>query len=463
VRIAAISVAPVFPDLVIGGSQKILADVTTGLKQAGHDIQIWSTGTEAHSGDFEIDSVPVHPVLRFRGAFPATHQISPTALAQTANRLSAAAEWADRVYLHADAVYMRHAIEGAEIVRSIHDFVYEEALLSALTLPAATTIVPSDYLKRCVETTVAFSGRETIEPVLSIPNGIKVPEAIPEPRLPAGVAPREDGDLILLFPHRPEPTKGIHEAMLLATEIQRQKPARKVRLLVPTYSDGSDLDAAAGSAEEIHDLARDLRADHVVELHGWLKPTDMPGYYAAGDVTLCLGSFIESFGLVPVESLASGTPSVCARVGALRQFEGIEGISMVPQADISAAAEAVSTLLEISGDDIESGQATISSRYSFEAMIDGYEKAITGELGSERKVGHGSDEVLELTPWCAVSGDQIYDDYTGRSQGFPIMVERLASTNNSLHLDQGIVDDALRCEILRAVEQGILVRQFTFE
>lgn len=462
-RIAAISVAPVFPNQVIGGSQKILADVAAGLKRSGHDIQIWCTGTEAHSGDFEIDGVVVHPVLRFRGAFPATHQISPAALAQSANRLSAAAEWADRVYLHADAVYMRHAIEGAEIVRSIHDFVYEEALLSTLTLPADSTIVPSDYLKKCIETTVAFSGRETIEPVVSVPNGIRVPQSLPEPRLPEGISPREEDDLILLFPHRPEPTKGIHEAMLTAGDVQRRFPDRNVRLLIPTYPTGSELDAAAGSAAQISELAKDLHVEDLVELHDWLDPVDMQGYYAAGEVTLCLGSFIESFGLVPVESVASGTPAVCARVGALRLYEGVQGISMVAQADISAAVEAVSATLELTDEAIEIGRGTIASRFSFDAMIDGYENAITGDLGSTRDIRYTSEDIVELAPWCEVSSGHIYDDYAGRSQAFPLLAPKLSLDQNSIRLDQRIVDVDLRTEIMAAVEQGILVRQFTFD
>ncbi|WFG40089.1 glycosyltransferase [Candidatus Lucifugimonas marina] len=462
-RIAAISVAPVFPNQVIGGSQKILADVAAGLKRSGHDIQIWCTGTEAHSGDFEIDGVPVHPVLRLRGAFPATHQITPSALAQTANRLSAAAEWADRVYLHADAVYLRHAIEGAEIVRSIHDFVYEEALLSTLTLPADSTIVPSEYLKRCIETTVAFSGRESIEPVVSVPNGIKVPPTLPESRLPEGISPREESDLILLFPHRPEPTKGIHEAMLTAGEVQRRIPDRNVRLLIPTYPTGSELDAAAGSAAQISELAKDLHVENLVELHDWLNPVDMPGYYAAGDVTLCLGAFIESFGLVPIESVANGAPAVCARVGALRQYEGVQGISMVAQADISAAVEAVSTMLEITDEDIEIGRSTIASRFSFDAMISGYENAIAGDLGNTRDIRYASDDIVELAPWCEVSGDLIYDDYAGRSQTFTLLAPKLSLNQSRIRLDQRIVDEELRAEIMNAVEQGILVRQFAFD
>ncbi|MEE8045919.1 MAG: glycosyltransferase family 4 protein, partial [Dehalococcoidia bacterium] len=379
-RIAAISVAPVFPDHVIGGSQEILADLSTGLKNNGHDIQIWCTGTESHEGDFDIAGVPVHPDLQLRGSFPATHQVSPTALACTSDVLRRAADWADRVYLHADAIYLRHALAGTKIIRSIHDYVYEEALLSTLTLQADTTIVPSEYLKNCVEATVALSGRKSIEPVMAIPNGVHVPDAPPEPKLPIGVPAREENDLILLFPHRPEPTKGIDEAISTALEVQRLEPSRNVRLLMPAYSSDSNLDEAVESGEELTQIAQEMGAGDIVELHSWLSPSEMPAYYAAGDVTLCIGSFIESFGLVPIESVANGTPAICARVGALRQFADIDGITLVPYGQIEAAAQAVleaTTGATNTEETLNSGRTQIESRYSLESMISGYEGAIS--------------------------------------------------------------------------------------
>ena len=66
-RIAAISVTPLFPDYVHGGSQKILADVATGLKTNGHDVEIWCPHLDGNVDDFEIDNVIVHPTLKLRG------------------------------------------------------------------------------------------------------------------------------------------------------------------------------------------------------------------------------------------------------------------------------------------------------------------------------------------------------------------------------------------------------------
>ena len=465
-RIAAISVAPVFPEHVIGGSQKILADLSVGLKKRGHDVQIWCTETEQHSGDFNIDGVPVRPDLKLRGVFPATHQVSPISLARTAGVLRRTADWADRVYLHADSVYLRHAIEGAQIVRSIHDYVYEEALVSTLSLPADTTVVPSDYLKRCVETTVALSGRTSIEPVVSISNGVKVPE--PEsmasvPVLPHGVAAREETDLILLSPHRPEPTKGVREAILTAIQIQKLEPARNVRLLMPACPVEANFDDAAGTDDEVKALAEELGGGDIVEFHDWLSPAQMPEYYAAGDVTLCLGSFIESFGLVPVESVATGTPAVCVRVGALRQFSDVDGITLVPCGDIENAAEAVLTAATLSSNVLHRGREQITARFSVDTMISEFESVITRFQAGERKIGSSDDNQLELAPWCDVQAGSIYDDYRATSLQFPELTRALESSDGKITSDPLLLSASLDVEVRFAVDLGILIPEFVFE
>ncbi|MBT3995746.1 MAG: glycosyltransferase family 4 protein [Chloroflexi bacterium] len=462
-RIAAISVAPIFPNYVIGGSQRILADVTAGLKNSGHDLQIWCTGTDSHNGDFEVGGVTVHPDLQLRGSFPATHQVSPVALARTAETLRNAAEWADRVYLHADAVYLRHALEGTEIIRSIHDYVYEEALLSTLTLPAGTTVVPSEYLKQCIEATVAISGKKTIERVVVIPNGVQVPETAPIPILPDGISPRGEQDLILLFPHRPIPTKGLDEAIRTAVEVQKIEPARNVRLLIPAYPSDANFDDAAGSTDELLELVNDLDAVDIVEFHSWLSPTEMPGYYAGGDVALCIGSFVESFGLVPVESVANGTPAVCARVGAFRQFANLDGITLVPYGQIDASTQAVLSAAGRMEDLIESGRSQISHDYSPESMNQGYESVISRALPDKRKIELLADDQLSLAPWCDIQGEEIYDDYTATRLQYPQLVSALKANAELVRSDPLLISASLDAEVRHAKERGILIPNYVID
>tara|TARA_B100000809_G_scaffold208184_1_gene210779 strand:- start:130 stop:1521 length:1392 start_codon:yes stop_codon:yes gene_type:complete len=462
-RIAAISVAPLFHNSVFGGSQKILKDVVGGLDRLGHDVQLWCTRTGKHTCQFEVNGVPVHPELRLRGTFPATHQVSPIDLANTAKVLSDAVTWAQRVYLHADAIYMRHALDGCEIVRSIHDFTYEEALLSALTLPADLTIVPSDYLKRCIETTIAISGRKTIEPIVTVPNGIQVPDTIPAPRLPQELRAPEDNDLILLFPHRPVLNKGVSEAIQTAVEVQKLIPSRKVRLLMPAYPSDALLDDMADTVRQIQDLSRDFNAQGIVELHSWISPEEISSYYAAGDVTLCLGSFIESFGLTPIESVAHGTPAICARVGAFRNFTDIDGITLVTYGDIEAAAELVVKALNLSKASITAGKRQISAHYSFESMIEGYESAITEPLIGQRSIMLERDGDLDLAPWCDLQEQFIFNDYSGETEFYPQLSQALNTGDNRVQVKPIDTSSELELEIQRAQTSGLLVPAYRIE
>ena len=458
-RIAAVSVAPLLPDVVIGGSQKILVDVLTGLARNGHDVQVWCTGTSAHSGEFEISGVRVHPEMKLRGSFPATHKVPPFKLAATTQALSEMADWGDRVYLHADAVYLRHALGETDIVRSIHDYFYEEALVSTLAFDATATIVPSNYLKSCIEATAAITGKESIESVCTIPNGVEVHAELPEPKLPDGIAPRSKDDLILLFPHRPEPTKGLVEAFRTAVEVQLRESSRNVRLLLPMYPKGSGFDEAASESDEVQQLAAEHDAESIVELHEWLSPSEMPSYLAAGDVTLCIGSFIESFGLVPMESVANGTPVVCSRVGALREFADIAGVTLTPYGDMSSAADAVLSAASGEADQLEAGRTLIRETFSPQAMVEGYERVISRRLSERRDISVNEDNQLQLAPWTDVQGDRIFNDYTSESARYPKVVTALQSTSN-INGNMLLISASLDAEILHARENGILIPKF---
>lgn len=458
-RIAAVSVAPIFPDFVIGGSQKILIDVATGLKRSGHDVRIWCTGTGGNDSDFEINAVPVHPMLKLRGTFPATHQVSPASLAATSRALKDAADWADRVYLHADAVYLRHALGDTDVIRSTHDYVYEEALVSTLTLPADATIVPSEYLKRCIEATLATTGRKQVEPIVVIPNGIEVPEELPEPTLPAGVA-RAENDLILLFPHRPEPTKGVRQAIETAIELQRVQPDSNVRLLMPVYSDENAVDDAAGTSDELSALINELEASKLVELHAWLSADDMPGYYASGDITLCVGSFVESFGLVPIESVANGTPAICSRVGAFRQFADLDGVTLVEFGDIESTVAAIQEFVSTSNTVIDSGRDQIKARFSSAEMVEGYEAVISRSLAPHRQVQQLQNDRLVLAPWCDIQSRGIYDDYLASSHIYPNLVEALRANGGFVYADPLMMSASLDGEVRHARDAGVLIPEY---
>lgn len=62
-----------------------------------------------------------------------------------------------------------------------------------------------------------------------------------------------------------------------------------------------------------------------VRLQGFVPDEDLPAFYAAGDLSVVPTVALEGFGLIVAESLASGTPVVASRVGALPEL--LEGFT----------------------------------------------------------------------------------------------------------------------------------------
>ena len=61
-------------------------------------------------------------------------------------------------------------------------------------------------------------------------------------------------------------------------------------------------------------------------------------YYSLADVTLCIGSCVETFGNTPFESLGCGTLPIVSRVGPYRDLLPDEHIARVDYGDIQTTA-----------------------------------------------------------------------------------------------------------------------------
>ena len=137
----------------------------------------------------------------------------------------------------------------------------------------------------------------------------------------------------------------------------------------------------------------------------------MNRFYSMANVTICPGNFVESFGLVPLESVANNTPAVCSLVGGFRNYTNIPAIKLFPFGDIDMAVDNILDCLEISSDDIIKSKDLISNIYSYKNMINGYEKIITSNNAIQQKIIMKNKYNLRLAPWCYIDNDYIYNDY----------------------------------------------------
>jgi glycosyltransferase involved in cell wall biosynthesis len=454
-KITCISVAPIFVNRVIGGSQKILIEVMQGLSKKGHRVQILATHNGTEHSEFKCKDIVIKPILKFRGAFPSTHQVPPYDLVNNRESLHENTVDSDVVFLHGDSLFIRPDFHNAKIIRSLHDYVYEESLLSSLLLPADITVVPSKYLKKTVETTVVMSNLRDLEDIVVIPNGVSGYLGPKTRRIPSRLENRNNDDLVILFPHRTDRNKGFTEAVNICNKLQEKICNKTVRLFIPFYTNDKERDQSSYGYSELQQIINDLDTNNVVELHNWLNIDEVHRYLSLGDVVINPGPFIESFGLIPLESVLAGTPAVCSRVGALRDLEGIPGLYHVDYGDIDGFVEKIIEAINVDQSTLDDGKDHVETVYSIQSMIDGYDEVMKGSYDTTKKMIL-DENYLVLAPWCYKNGNFIYNDYSSKFHHYPKLNDVFSFLpGTTINLKKFSSPDILM-EINKAREEGCL-------
>ncbi len=150
---------------------------------------------------------------------------------------------------------------------------------------------------------------------------------------------------VVLYIGRIERRKGI-DTLLAAVAIMAQKMGdnrKNFRCIVsggePKNRWKKELPIVSEERKRLTDIVEKEGIGDVVRFIGGVSPEELPYYYSSADVT-CVPSYYEPFGLVPLESMACGTPIVASRVGGLLYTirDGKTGF-LVPARDASAFAD----------------------------------------------------------------------------------------------------------------------------
>jgi MMP alpha-(1->4)-mannosyltransferase len=94
-------------------------------------------------------------------------------------------------------------------------------------------------------------------------------------------------------------------------------------------------------------LIAELGISDIVHISSELSDADLAALFASAEIA-CIPSLYEGFSLPAVEAMASGTPVVASRVGALPEVLGTDGAcaELVPAADVDALTHALGGLLD---------------------------------------------------------------------------------------------------------------------
>ncbi len=187
--------------------------------------------------------------------------------------------------------------------------------------------------------------------------------------LPLEGMPFGDGGEELAFVGRITPEKGIAEAIELARRV-----GARLRVAAKVYDK-----AEFAYFNEVVVPAVDER---VVEFLGELPPLERDPVFASSRATVMLGAWPEPFGLVAIESMATGTPVIARRAGALTETieHGIDGFLVD---DLDEAALAFDRVADL---DRRRIRERAIERFSPKRMTDEYE-AVYAQLLAERGKG----------------------------------------------------------------------------
>lgn len=167
---------------------------------------------------------------------------------------------------------------------------------------------------------------------------------------------------VVLFCGRIDPIKGI-DVLIDAVALLAGDPSTPTPHVLFV---GGDLDAAGAPVGPLANVVARVTDQGLAERFrflGSLPQDELPLAYSAADV-VAVPSRYESFGLVAVEALASGTPVVASRAGGLKFTidEGVSGL-LVRMGSASALADGLGAVLR---DDALRAELAASARPSVE-------------------------------------------------------------------------------------------------
>ncbi|CAM2993866.1 glycosyl transferase family 1 [Mycobacterium intermedium] len=149
-----------------------------------------------------------------------------------------------------------------------------------------------------------------------------------------GAAPRQPGRIIAIA-SADTPLKGV-STLLHAIARLRVNHDIELRLVAKVEPNGPT-----------EKLIAELGVSDIVHISSGLSDAELAALFASAEVA-CIPSLYEGFSLPAVEAMASGTPIVASRVGALPEVVGTDGAcaELVPPADVAALTHALGDLLD---------------------------------------------------------------------------------------------------------------------
>lgn len=339
-----------------GGQNVYVAELATGLAQRGHEVVVYTRRDDAAAAE-TVDLTPGVTLVHVR-AGPAT----PLPKDELAPHMPEFGRELVRHWLDSGAPDVAHAhfwmsglavreavrVVDVPVVQTFHALgtVKRRHQGSADTSPPGRLAAESELMSAAdiVTASCRDERRELLasgadpERIRVIPCGVDLtlfhPDAAAEE-----IPPRRPGLRRIVSLGRMVPRKGIDMSIRALPELV------DAELVIAGGPDREGLDRDPEGLR-LQRLARDLGVADRVTFTGRLDRARSAALLASADV-VCITPWYEPFGMVPLETMASGKPVVGSAVGGLLDSveDGVTGI-LVPPGDEAATTRALRTLLD---------------------------------------------------------------------------------------------------------------------
>jgi glycosyltransferase involved in cell wall biosynthesis len=422
-KIVCFSMTPLYPDRVMGGAQKQLYAVVMHLAGLGHEVTVVCTRRppDVDAPFLWHTNAEVIPVFRFKQPYPEPYATPIYNIANAINDLAAHLAEADVFYSHDGGFIFPYVYQNVPTVVSLRSVIFSETLQSAYLFQGDDLILISNFQRDTILATVGRFFPSLSERTHVIYNGLDFDKYHPVDahevlRYLPGVDPEQHA--IALFPHRPEAPKGIFEVIAVARRLVNDYGIANLRVLVPRWiSEALSPDDKAfynGLTTRIDEYGL---TEHFV-FHEWIPQSLMPQLYSLGSVTFAIGRYVETFGNVPYESLACGTPAIVARVGPAREILPDHLIDKIDPGDVAAAARIAARVIQNGERAKTQTVMDLRARFDVKDMVAAYANVILKATKREPMPyvprSHASELRYDLAPWVMQAGDgRLYHDFTG--------------------------------------------------
>ena len=347
----------------LGGAQIILQDLSRGLAARGHIVTLVAARGSHVDGvellDLGIDSARMQRAdLGLTTGERSDERAEREAFARVRAWVDANASEIDVIHAQAYDAPAFASLVGAPrpVAHTLHLPPLDEAVMRAARSAKDATLVT-------VSNANAAAWRKA-----GVPVGTVVPNGIDVTSIPFS---RDRGDH-LLYAGRISPEKGVAAAIEIA-----ERTRRGILIVGSIYDQAYFAKRVAPRVRAVPDAAAPARVRGAI----YIGPRSREEVYVhmghAAALVLPV-EWDEPFGLVAVESLATGTPVVAYRRGGLADILDYTSGELVQPSDLDAFVAAVPKAID--KDPLECRRR--AERFTLEAMVTGYETVLAGLVHS---------------------------------------------------------------------------------